>query len=62
MAEVIVCKPQKRKEVPPKRKSVTVSIFYSSGMGLVAMIFAFLTLSFKPAFLLASFTLIRLSW
>ena len=62
MAEVIVRKPKKRKEVPPKRKFVTVSTFYSSGMGLVAMIFAFLTLSFKPAFLLSSFTLIGLSW
>ena len=48
---------------PKKVKSVTVSIVYPSTchevMGLDAMILAFWMLSFKPAFSLSSFTLIK---
>ena len=48
---------------PKKIKSVTVSIFSSSiyreVMGPDAMIFVFWMLSFKPAFLLSSFTFIK---
>ena len=47
---------------PKKRKSVTVSTFSSSChemMGLDAMIFIFWMLSFKPAFSLSSFTLVK---
>ena len=48
---------------PKKMKSVTVSNFYPSVchemMGPDAMILGFWVLSFKPAFLLSSFTLIK---
>ena len=48
---------------PKKIKSVTVSIVSPSVclevMGLDAMIFVFWMLSFKPAFLLSSFTFIK---
>ena len=48
---------------PKKRNSVTVSIvspsMYPEVMGLYAMIFVFQMLSFKPAFSLSSFTLIK---
>ena len=48
---------------PPKIKSLPVSIVYASicheVMGLDAMIFVFWMLSFKPAFLLSSFTFIK---
>ena len=48
---------------PKKRKSVTPSMFFPSicheVMGLGAMILVFWMLSFKPTFLLPSFTLIK---
>ena len=48
---------------PKEIRSVTVSILFPSigheGMGLDAMIFIFRMLSFKPAFSLSSFTLIK---
>ena len=48
---------------PKKRKSVTAStvspFVYHEVMGLDAMILAFLMLSFKPAFLVSFFTLIK---
>jgi len=48
---------------PKKRKSATVSIGYPSisyeVMGPDAMVFIFLTLSFKPGFSLSSFTFIK---
>ena len=48
---------------PPKMKSLTVSTVSPSicleVMGLDAMIFVFVTLSFKPVFSLSSFTFIK---